>query len=218
MITKKIILFFIGIAFIAIFSFLGMRKVNPVIEETNQQKIEINKNIISYEESNLDNIDKELCIIERLVSWGYKASLQNRLIDTIIIHSSYDALGDDPYSVDGVIQEYKIYGVSPHYLIDRKGDVFQLVGEKNIAYHAGSGEMPDGRNNINNFSIGIEIINTKDVGPNELQYSSLIELIELIKSRYKIGYILGHNEIAPGRKTNPWKFDWGIISNLIPEI
>jgi len=154
------------------------------------------------------NFNEPLNIINKFVNWGHEIPSQNRPIDTIIIHSTYDALGTNPYSVDGVIYEYKIYGVSPHYLIDRNGTVFQLVEEKNIAYHAGSGEMPDGRTNINSFSIGIELINTKTVGPNEAQYLSLVKLVKLIKSRYEIKYILGHNEIAPSRKTDPWNFDW----------
>jgi hypothetical protein len=93
-------------------------------------------------------------IIDRLVNWGYKIPPTPRFIDTIIIHSSYDALGIDPYGVEGVIHEYKIYGISPHYLIDRKGNIFRLVKEENIAYHAGKGKMPDGRTNINAFSNG----------------------------------------------------------------
>jgi len=155
-----------------------------------------------------DNLENPLNIISKLVSWGYEIPSQNRSIDTIIIHSTYDALGNDPYSVDGAIYEYKIYGVSPHYLIDRNGNVFQLVEERNIAYHAGSGKMPDGRININSFSIGIELINAKTVGPNEAQYLSLVKLVKSIKLRHEIKYILGHNEIAPERKTDPWNFDW----------
>jgi len=68
--------------------------------------------------------------------------------------------------------------------------------------------MPDGRTNINNFSIGIELINTKTVGPNEHQYKSLIGLVKLLNSKYKIENILGHNQIASARKTDPWNFDW----------
>jgi|GEM_PF-436536 len=157
----------------------------------------------------------QLNIIEKLLSWGYEIPLSNRSIDTIIIHSSYDALGTDPYSVDGVIHEYKIYGVSPHYLIDRNGTIFRLIKEENIAYHAGGGKMPDGRTNINSFSIGIELINTKTIGPNEAQYSSLVELVKSLKSKYGIKNILGHNEISPERKTDPWNFDWQKFNEML---
>ena len=151
--------------------------------------------------NSLDIIDKE-------VSWGYKKVETNRFIDTIIIHTSYDALGVDPYSVEGIIEEYRIYGVSAHYLIDRQGNIFRLVKEKDIAYHAGQGTMPDGRTAINNFSIGIELVNLEDGELNEIQYEQLIELIKSINSRFEIKNILGHNQIAPGRKTDPWNFDW----------
>jgi len=154
------------------------------------------------------NPNNSLNIVDKLVSWGYEIPSSNRSIDTIIVHSSYDALGNNPYSVNGVIYEYKIYGVSSHYLIDRNGTIFRLVEEDNIAYHAGGGKMPDGRTNINSFSIGIELINTKTVGPNEAQYLSLVRLVKSLKSRYEIKNILGHSQIAPDRKTDPWNFDW----------
>jgi len=156
-------------------------------------------------------------IIDRLVNWGYKIPPTPRLIDTIIIHSSYDALGVNPYSVEGVIYEYKIYGVSPHYLIDRKGTIFRLVKDEYIAYHAGKGKMPDGRININSFSIGIELINTEKDEPTENQYLSLIELVKFLKSKYKIKYILGHNEISPEQKTDPWNFDWQKFNRMLKD-
>jgi len=156
-----------------------------------------------------------LNIVDKLVNWGYEVPKSKRSIDTIIIHSSYDALGTDPYSVDGVIEEYKMYGVSPHYLIDRTGSIFRLVNEQNIAYHAGGGKMPDGRININSFSIGIEIINTKTGSPNEVQYASLVKLVKSIKFRYEIKNILGHSEIAPERKTDPWNFDWKKFDEML---
>ena len=177
-------------------------EIPPMVEE----KLEEEEIIVNSDHLN---------IIEKLLSWGYKIPQTNRSIDTIIIHSSYDALGTDPYSIDGVIHEYKIYGVSPHYLISRNGTIFRLVKEANIAYHAGEGKMPDGRTNINSFSIGIELINPKTVGPNKAQYSSLVGLVKSLKSKYEIRNTLGHNEISPGRKTDPWNFDWQRFNTMI---
>lgn len=151
-------------------------------------------------------------IIPNLVSWGY-ASASGRKIDTLIIHSSYDALGNDPYDLDGLLKEYKLYGVAPHYLIDRKGKIYQLVADKNIAYHAGVSQMPDGRTNINDFSIGIELMNTEDDKYTEDQYEALAELIDYLKNEHTIKYILGHSQIAPGRKTDPWNFDYSRIGS-----
>jgi len=148
--------------------------------------------------------------INQLVSWGYQKS-NSRTIDTIIIHSSYDAISGDVYSLSGIIAEYKGISVSPHYIIDRKGNVYRLVEDKNIAYHAGVSKVPDGRTNVNDFSIGIEIMNTKTDKPTDAQYNALKSLIANLKSKYKIKYVLGHDDIAPGRKDDPWNFDWGKI-------
>jgi N-acetyl-anhydromuramyl-L-alanine amidase AmpD len=166
-------------------------------------------------EIKLESSQKIPKIVDRLVNFGYKVPPASRSIDTIIIHSSYNALGRDPYSVEGVIYEYRIYGVSPHYLIDRNGTIFRLVKDEYIAYHAGKGRMPDGRTNINSFSIGIELINTKNDRPNENQYSSLVKLVKFLKSKYQIKYILGHNEISPQRKTDPWNFNWQKFNELL---
>ena len=146
-------------------------------------------------------------IIERLVSWGFQKA-DGRKIDTIIIHSSYDANGAAPYDVDGLIKEYKQYKVTPHYLIDRNGKIYQLVEEKNIAYQAGKSQTPDGRKNVNDFSIGIEMMNMKTGQMTDEQYQALNELIGDIKSRYEIKYVLGHNQIASDRKDDPWNLDW----------
>lgn len=149
----------------------------------------------------------DLEIKNRLVTWGFQKS-SGRKIDTVIIHSSYDALGDDPYAVSGVIAEYKKYEVAPHYLIDRKGKIYQLVEDKNIAYHAGESMMPDGRTGVNAFSIGVEMLTTKKDKLTEAQYLALNLLIANLKGKYKITAVLGHNQIAPGRKDDPWNFDW----------
>lgn len=153
------------------------------------------------------NPDNPEFIKQSLVSWGF-TPVSQRKIDTIIVHSSYDALGKEPYDVDGILEEYKQYGVSAHYLIDRSGNVYQLVKNNNIAYHAGASSVPDGRTNVNDFSIGIELVNTKTDKYTSPQYESLNKLIEVLSKQYKIKYVLGHDEIAPGRKDDPWNFDW----------
>ena len=182
-------------------------------EETNNNSE--NKKTIIAEEIKKDNSNKKsndikevkIIIKNKLVNWGFTKS-SRRKIDTIILHSSYDALGDNPYNTDGLIAEYKQYGVAPHYLIDRKGNIYRLVENKNIAWHAGKSEVPDGRKNVNEFSIGVEIMNTKTDSYTKKQYQAVQNLIDYLKKEYTIKYILGHNEIAPGRKTDPWNFDW----------
>ena len=147
-------------------------------------------------------------ITTQLVNFGFAVPSKPRTIDTIILHTSYDATGSDPYSVSGIIAQWKNYGVAPHYFIGHTGTVYQLVKDENIAYHAGVSKMPDGRTNVNDFSIGIEMASTQKGDYTEEQYASLKKLIALVKEKHAIKYILGHNDIAPVRKTDPWNFDW----------
>lgn len=145
--------------------------------------------------------------VQKLVSWGFTKS-SGRKIDTVIVHTSYNSLGGDVYDADKIIDIYKQYDVSAHYLILRDGVIYQLVADQNISWHAGVSEMPDGRKNVNNFSIGVEVINTKDGKFTADQYAALNSLISTLKKKYEIKYVLGHDEIAPGRKTDPWGIDW----------
>lgn len=149
-----------------------------------------------------------LSIQSRLLRFGFRVPPAARSVDTIVLHSSYNAQGGDVYSVDRTIDEYEQYGVGAHYLIDRSGAVLRLVEEANIAYHAGSSKMPDGRKNVNDFSIGIEVIATEESGYTDKQYAAVNALIADIKTRRTIKSVVGHGDIAPGRKTDPWKFDW----------
>lgn len=169
---------------------------------------------VKEEKTEEKNIEKKAIntpgISNKLVSWGHQES-SGRVINTIIIHSSYNALGGDEYDLGKLIGEYKSYGVSPHYLIDREGKIYCLVEERNIAYHAGESKTPDGRSGVNNFSVGIELMNTKEDKNTSKQYNSLRVLLAYLKEKYTIKYILGHNQIASGRKDDPWNFDWGKI-------
>lgn len=159
-----------------------------------------------------NNIDNSLLLNNKKINWGFEIN-KKRFIDTIIIHSSYNPFDNDYYNVDKILDIYKSYGVSAHYLIDRQGTIYKLVEEKDIAYHAGKSRMPDERINVNNFSIGVELIYHKNENPNKYQYQSLNKLINNIKSRYQIKYILGHKDIAPQRKDDPWNFDWDKLNN-----
>lgn len=149
-----------------------------------------------------------IAITDRLMAGGFSAPKGARVIDTIVLHSSYDLNGADPYSVSGIIKEYEDYGVSAHYLIDRQGGVYRLVEDKNVSYHAGVSKMPDGRRNVNDFSIGIELMNTKTGTYTKAQYEAVNELISHLKEQHPIKSIVGHSDIAPDRKTDPWNFDW----------
>lgn len=182
------------------------------IEEVySEEEIKVNEDSkVVAEPKKIEKSVSDIEIEDKLVSWGFTPST-DRKVDTIVLHSSYNALGGDEYDLDKLIQEYKEYGVAAHYLIDRKGDIYRLVKDRDIAYHAGVSEVPDGRIGVNNFSIGIEIINTKTDDYEENQYEAVNLLIKEIKKDYNIKYVLGHSEIAPDRKTDPWNIDWDKI-------
>lgn len=98
--------------------------------------------------------------------------------------------------------------VSAHFLIRRDGECLQFVPCSKRAWHAGVSCWGD-RARCNDFSIGIEL-EGDDVTPFEdVQYESLAALTRLLRAQYPITEIVGHAEIAPGRKTDPGpRFDW----------
>lgn len=180
-------------------------EVSEQLTDNSEQKVEDSK---TNEAKAANEANEALTIVNRLMTSGFSVPSKPRRIDTVVLHSSYDLNGKDPYSVFGVIKEYEDYGVSAHYLIDRKGTIYRLVEDKNIAYHAGVSKMPDGRQSANDFSIGIEMMNTETGRFTSAQYTAVNSLIASFKKQYPIKSIVGHQDIAPSRKTDPWNFDW----------
>ncbi|MES2761079.1 MAG: N-acetylmuramoyl-L-alanine amidase [Bacteroidota bacterium] len=148
-----------------------------------------------------------LNIVNKRVSFGF-APNSNRNINSVIVHSTFNNSGGEKYDIDLVLKQFSTYGVSAHYVIGRDGTVYQLVDEKDNSYHAGKSSLPDGTTNVNSCSIGIEIMTSYTESPTEKQVESLLTLINGIKKRYAIKYVLRHSDIAPVRKTDPWNFDW----------
>ncbi|GAA6186261.1 MULTISPECIES: 1,6-anhydro-N-acetylmuramyl-L-alanine amidase AmpD [Alteromonadaceae] len=101
--------------------------------------------------------------------------------------------------------------VSSHLLIRRDGQIIQFVGFEERAWHAGVSSF-QGRTRCNDFSIGIELEGTDNTAYSEQQYAALVQVTNVIVEKYPlitIGRIVGHNDIAPGRKTDPGvSFDW----------
>lgn len=101
--------------------------------------------------------------------------------------------------------------VSAHVLIDRMGEVTQFVSFNDRAWHAGNSSF-NGADNCNDFSIGIELEGTDDRPFEDAQYMRLVELSDVIMNTYPaitLDRIVGHSDIAPGRKTDPGpEFDW----------
>jgi AmpD protein len=98
--------------------------------------------------------------------------------------------------------------VSAHFLIRRDGHIIQFVSCGKRAWHAGVSSW-QGRSACNDFSIGIELEGSDDVPFDDPQYASLARLTRLLRRGYPIRTIVGHADIAPGRKTDPGpSFDW----------
>lgn len=169
--------------------------------------------LVQPKEADEVKVVTETDIVDRLMSTGFAVPAKARAIDTIVLHSSYNSLGGDPYAVGKLVEIYESYGVSAHYLIDRGGKIYRLVGDQNIAYHAGASKMPDGRKNVNDFSIGIEIMNKEDTEYTKAQYEAVNDLVASLKEKHGIKYVVGHGDIAPDRKTDPWNFDWKKLKN-----
>ncbi len=145
-------------------------------------------------------------------------------VDLIVIHSislppgEYGACYiDDLFtnSLDANIHPYfetiKDLHVSAHLLINRKGELTQYVSFLNRAWHAGQ-SCYEGRENCNDFSIGIELEGLEGNTFEAEQYESLAKTcIELMKYFPAINPqgICGHSDVAPGRKIDPGSgFDW----------
>ena len=110
--------------------------------------------------------------------------------------------------------------VSSHYLINRKGNIIQMVSEKYVAWHAGKSQWKN-YINLNNSSIGIELVNRgHEFGYQSFSFKQIkslkLLLVKLVK-KYKIkkNCILGHSDIAPLRKIDPGeKFPWSKVINF----
>jgi AmpD protein len=98
--------------------------------------------------------------------------------------------------------------VSAHFLIRRDGALIQFVPCAMRAWHAGVSSWR-GRNRCNDFSIGIELEGTDTLPYTGDQYRMLARLVKALRRRYPIEAIVGHSDVAPGRKTDPGEaFDW----------
>ncbi|MEI8085484.1 MAG: N-acetylmuramoyl-L-alanine amidase [Paludibacter sp.] len=143
---------------------------------------------------------------------------ENRNVIAVIVHSTFNNSGGEMYDIDLVIKQFSRYGVSAHYVIGRDGSIYNLVNEKNVSFHAGKSQLPNGQTNLNSCTIGIELMTSFDEAPTEQQIHSLTLLVNDIKKRYNIEYVLRHSDIAPDRKTDPWNMDWeGFLGKINPQ-
>lgn len=98
--------------------------------------------------------------------------------------------------------------VSSHFLIQRDGRLIQFVSCHQRAWHAGCSSW-QGSPRCNDFSLGIELEGDDDSPFAEAQYAALQDLLGRLLGLYPIAAVVGHSDIAAGRKTDPGPyFDW----------
>jgi N-acetylmuramoyl-L-alanine amidase len=136
-------------------------------------------------------------------------------VDTVVVHATVFE------TVREVINHFANpeTSVSAHYTIDRDGTVISHVPEDSRAWHAGESRMKDGRMNVNDFSIGIELVNRND-GTDafpDAQLAALRKLVKAITERHPIRHIIAHYECAypPGRKSDPVGFDKAWFTGIL---
>jgi N-acetyl-anhydromuramoyl-L-alanine amidase len=136
-------------------------------------------------------------------------------ISMIVIHNI--CLPPNEYGGSGIIElftnrlnpnEHPYYAeiytrkVSSHFLIRRDGELIQFVSCLQRAWHAGVSSWL-GRERCNDFSVGIELEGSDFEAFEPAQYKTLNVLLKALKKTYPIQHIVGHSDIAPGRKTDP---------------
>jgi AmpD protein len=116
-----------------------------------------------------------------------------------------------PPQLDPGLEDLRDLKVSSHLFIDREGNATQYVGFDKRAWHAGASAWR-GRSRCNDFAIGIELEGTDLLPYTDAQYQALLEVTLGLFDRYprlSMDAVVGHGEIAPGRKTDPGSaFDW----------
>jgi len=122
------------------------------------------------------------------------------------------------YSAHPYFNDLKGLRVSSHLLINRQGKVTQYVPFNLKAHHAGESSF-QGRAQCNDFSIGIEMEGADHIPYTEIQYQVLAEVSRALLQSYpliKAERIVGHSDIAPGRKTDPGEaFQWDHYKQLL---
>lgn len=169
-------------------------------------------------------VDKRLSYARQVPSPNCSDRSQGVAVDLLVIHNislppgrygqgHIEALFQNQLEIaaDPYFEEIAHLQVSAHLLIDRKGEVTQFVPFDKKAWHAGQ-SLFCGRDNCNDFSIGIELEGTDAEAFTPEQYERLIQVSRELMAQYPLitlERIVGHSDIASGRKTDPGPFfDW----------
>lgn len=159
--------------------------------------------------------------VRRIVSPNQDTRPHGTAIDLLVIHNI--SLPPDEFGGAAITQlfcnkldtdahpyyeQLKGVKVSAHFLIRRSGEIIQYVPCSKRAWHAGVSAWRE-RTACNNFSIGVELEGCDTIIFSDPQYIALAKLTRRLQRAYPIRDIVGHADIAPGRKTDPGaSFDW----------
>ena len=135
----------------------------------------------------------------------------------IILHSTgYSGLGQYDGAVSWLCNPAS--KVSAHYVISREGDITQLAQCIDITWHAGVSSWGKYKN-LNALSVGIEMEHSdknNDDWPDE-QLRAVASVVRTVMKKFDIPFenVLGHNQIAPGRKVDPKNFPFDKLKKLV---
>ena len=152
----------------------------------------------------------------------------NTSIDLVVLHSislppgqyggaEIEALFTNTLDWDAhpYFQQIRGAEVSAHFVIRRDGALTQFVSCDDRAWHAGRSSF-QGRDNCNDFSIGIELEGLEGHTFETPQYETLSSLCAAIAQRYQLHHIAGHEHVAPTRKQDPGAgFDWKYLQQSL---
>lgn len=128
-------------------------------------------------------------------------------------------LGTLPPEEDPFFTGLRGLRVSAHLLVRRSGRMVQYVPFHRRAFHAGVSSW-QGRERVNDFSVGIEIEGADGIPYEAAQYRAAAAALAALAAAYPAladdERIVSHADVAPGRKTDPWdSFDWQRFRQLV---
>ncbi len=165
---------------------------------------------------------------ERVPSPNFRARPDGATIDTVVLHSI--SLPPGEYGGDGIRRLFTntldwsahpyyetIRGleVSAHFVVRRDGEVLQFVSIDDRAAHAGRSSWA-GRAEANDWSVGVELEGLEGETFEPAQYAALERLLPAIDRAHAVDQVVGHEHVAPGRKTDPGPgFDWAELASRL---
>ena len=134
-------------------------------------------------------------------------------IEGIVLHATQDA-GDESLALSWLRTPKS--KVSCHLLVSRSGRVTRLVGDRQRAWHAGLSRW-HGTTDVNSITLGIEIANRNNGEPyTDMQYRRVADIVaHYCEQGLTLDDVVSHAEIAEGRKTDPFAWDWDRFRSLV---